>query len=119
MEKRFAADERDPHRAEIADFADPNFEVLELRMRLRVIVLSAIGAIEIAFIGEVEAALQRLPVEKALAGFEQVVAGKFAADFIEQVHEVADGPGVYEASPPLSSHNVTRSLGRECGGHRA
>src|SRR5205085_4386252 len=98
------------HGAEIADFADPKLQILELRMRLRVIVLGAIGAIEVALVGEVEAALQRLPVEKAFAGFEQVVAGKFAADFIEQVHEVADGSRVYEASPPLSSHNLMRSI---------
>src|SRR6059058_3491435 len=102
MEQRLAADERDPHRAEIADLADPKLEVLELRVRFRVIVLGAIGAIEVALVGEIEAALQRLPVEQAFAGFEQVVAGKFAADFIEQVHEVADGPGVYGASPPQS-----------------
>ena len=86
MQQRLAADESDSHRPEIADFSDPKLEVLELRMRLRVIVFRAVGAIEVALIGQVEAALKRLAVENALAGFEQVVAGKFAADFIEQVH---------------------------------
>src|SRR2546430_7671277 len=33
MHERFAADERDPHRPQIADFFDPNLQVLELRMR--------------------------------------------------------------------------------------
>ena len=51
-------------------------------MRLDVVVFRAIGAVEIAAIGQIEAALERLAVEDALAGFEQVIAGKFAADFI-------------------------------------
>ncbi len=88
MQQRLAAHERDSHRPEIADFADPKLEVLELRMRLRVIVFRAVGAIEIALIGQVEAALERLAIEDALAGFEQVIAGEFAADFIEQVHGI-------------------------------
>src|SRR5450631_2239902 len=55
-------------------------------MRLRVIVFRAVGAIEVALIGEVEAALQRLAVENTLSGFEQVIPGKFPANLVEQVH---------------------------------
>ena len=61
-------------------------------MRLRVIVFGAIGAIEVALVGEIETALQRLAIEEALAGFEQVIAGKFPADFIEQIHGVPERP---------------------------
>ena len=57
-------------------------------MRLRVIVFRAVGTIEIAFVGEVKTTLKRLAVEKPFPGFEKIVAGKFAADFIEQVHVI-------------------------------
>src|ERR1051326_6156251 len=86
MGEWFAADERDPHRAEIADLFDPKLQVFQLGMWLRVIVFDAIGAIEIALGGKIETALQRLAIEEPLARFEQVVAGKFAADSIKQVH---------------------------------
>jgi hypothetical protein len=61
MEQRFAADQSDSHRFEIADFANPRLQVLELRMRLRVIVLGAVGAIEIAFVGQARPNFQAQP----------------------------------------------------------
>ena len=70
VQQRLATDQGDAHRSEVADFADPKLEVFELRMRLRVIVLRAIGTIEVALIGQVEAALQRLSVENTLSRFK-------------------------------------------------
>ena len=86
VQERLAADQSNSHRSKIADFADPELEVFELWMRLRVIVFRAVGAIEVALIGQIETALERLAIENALSGFEQVIPGKFAADLIEQVH---------------------------------
>ena len=74
-------------------------------MRLRVVVFRAVRAIEIALIGQVKAALERLAVENALTGFEQVIAGEFAADFIEQVHGIRGEERLYEARLPLSPLN--------------
>ena len=88
MEQRFATDERYAHRAEIANLSDPELEIFELGMRLGVIVLGAIGAIEIALVGQVKTALEWLAIEQPLAGFKNVVSGKFAADLIEQIHGV-------------------------------
>jgi hypothetical protein len=73
-------------------------------MRLRVIVFGAVGAIEIALVRQVKAALERLAVEKTLAGFEQIIAGKFPADLIEQIHVIPGGEGLYGAAAPLSSN---------------
>jgi hypothetical protein len=52
-------------------------------MRLRVIVFCAVRAIEVALVREVETALKWFSVENTLPGFQQVVAGKFAANFVE------------------------------------
>src|ERR1700731_550320 len=90
----------------------PQLEVLELRMRLRVIVFGAVGAIEIALVGEVEAALQRLAIEQAFAGFEQVIAGKFAADFIEQVHGVPKWNSTLRGLSPDVSSNLDPGTSR-------
>src|SRR2546423_4202031 len=86
MHERLAAHERDPHRAEIADFFDPKLEVFQLRMWPRVVVFGAIRAVEVAAIREVDAALKRLPVVEPLRRFEQIKAGKFPTDFIEHIH---------------------------------
>lgn len=55
-------------------------------MRPRVVVLGAVGAIEVAPVRQVNAALEWLLIEEPLARFEQIKAGKLPADFIEQVH---------------------------------
>jgi hypothetical protein len=57
-------------------------------MRPAIVVFGAIGAIEVATIRHVKAALQRFAIEKTLTGFHNVVAGKFAADFVENLHAV-------------------------------
>src|SRR6185436_15389262 len=87
MHQRLASDERDSHCAEVADFADPKFQVRQLRMRPTVVVFRAIGAIEIAAIGQIKTALERLAIEEALAGLEDVITGKLAADVLKQCHE--------------------------------
>jgi hypothetical protein len=103
MHERFAAHERDSHRPQIADFFDPKLEVFQLRMGPRVIVFGAIRAIEVAPISQVQAALERLAIEEPLARFEQIIAGKFPTDFIEQVHGVICGLRLYEDCGLLSS----------------
>ena len=57
-------------------------------MRPAVVVLSAIGTIEITAVRYVKAALQRLAVEKTLTRLQNVIAGKFAADFVENLHAI-------------------------------
>jgi hypothetical protein len=44
------------------NFPYPFFQIVEARMRSAVVVLGAIGTIEIATVGDVKAALQRFPV---------------------------------------------------------
>ena len=51
-------------------------------MRPAVVVLGAISTIEITTIRHVKTALQRFAVNEALARFQNVIAGKFAADFV-------------------------------------
>ena len=72
-------------------------------MRTAVIVFGAIGAIEVATIRNVETALQRFAIEDALPGFEQVVAGKFAADFTEKLHAMMKERLAYDNLPPKQS----------------
>jgi hypothetical protein len=55
-------------------------------MRPAIVVFRAIGAIEVALVRHVQAALQRPPVEKTLTRFQDVVAGKLTADFTEELH---------------------------------
>ena len=57
-------------------------------MRPAVVVIGVIGTIEIATVRHVKTALQRFPVDEALAGFQNVIAGKFATDFVEELHAV-------------------------------
>ena len=56
-------------------------------MRPAVVVLGAIGTIEITTIRHVKTALQRFTIKKTLTRFQNVVAGKFAADFVQELHE--------------------------------
>ncbi len=60
-------------------------------MRPAVVVLGAIGTIEIATIRDVKTALQRFAVEETLARFQNVIAGKFTADVFENLHAVWAG----------------------------
>jgi hypothetical protein len=60
-------------------------------MRPAVVVLGAIGTIEITAIRHVKTALQRFAVEETLTRFQNVVAGKFAADVFENLHAVWTG----------------------------
>jgi hypothetical protein len=59
-------------------------------MRSAIVVFGAISAIEVAPVRNVQAALQRFAVFETLSRFQDVVAGKFAADFVEQLHSVSD-----------------------------
>src|SRR5438270_1294380 len=102
MHERLAAHQRDPHRPEVADFFYPELEVFQLRMRPRVIVFGAIRAVEVAPVRQVDAALKRLAIEEPLARFEQIKAGKFPADFIEEIHAASCGLRVYEGWARLS-----------------
>jgi hypothetical protein len=55
-------------------------------MRPAIVVLGAISAIEIAPVRYIKAALQRFAVTETLSRFQDVVAGKFAADFVQELH---------------------------------
>jgi len=55
-------------------------------MRPAVVVLSAIGTTEITTIRDIKAALQGFAIEKTLTRFQNVIAGKFAADFVQELH---------------------------------
>jgi hypothetical protein len=64
-------------------------------MRPAVVILGAISAVEVATIRHVQTALQRFAVDEALAGFQNVIAGKFAADFVEELHATNQKDSVY------------------------
>ena len=66
MHERLAADERDAHGAEIANLLYPVLEIVEPRMRPRVVVFRAIGTIEIATVGDVETALEWFAIDEPL-----------------------------------------------------
>src|SRR5215211_2382832 len=55
-------------------------------MRPAVIVFGAIGAIEVALVRYIKAALQWFAVEETLTGFHDVIAGKFAANVFKKFH---------------------------------
>jgi hypothetical protein len=57
-------------------------------MRPAVVVLGAIGTIEIATIRDVKTALEGFSVEETLTRFQNVIAGKFAANVVEKLHAV-------------------------------
>ena len=57
-------------------------------MRPAIVVFGAISAIEVALVRHIKAALQRFAVTKTLSRFQDVLAVKFTADFVEQLHAV-------------------------------
>ena len=59
-------------------------------MRPGVIVFGAISAIQVALVRYVKAALQRFAVDEPFTRFQNVVAGEFAADFIEKLHAMKE-----------------------------
>jgi hypothetical protein len=103
MHEWFAADESDPHGAKLTNFPYPFFQIVEARVRPAVVVLGAISTIEIATISHVQTALQRFPVEQTLTRFEDVIAGKFAADFTEKLHAMLKERTAYDNSPAKQS----------------
>ena len=68
-------------------------------MRPAIVVFSAISAIEVALVRHVKTALQRFAVEKTLAGFQNVIARKFTADFIEKFHAMMKERTAYDNLP--------------------
>ena len=72
-------------------------------MRQAVVVLGAIGTIEITAICHVKAALQRFAVDEALARFQNVIAGKFAADFVQKLHAMMKEHAPYDNLPAKQS----------------
>jgi hypothetical protein len=86
MHERLAADESNAHGAKVANFPYPFFQIVEARVRPAIVVFGAIGAIEIATICDVQAALQGFSVEETPTRFQNVIAGKFTADSIEELH---------------------------------
>src|SRR5260370_5743853 len=88
MQERLAADESDPDGAKVANFPYPFFQIVEARVRPAVVIFGAIGTIEIATIRDVKTALQRFTVDEALGRFQNVIAGKFAANVSDNLHAV-------------------------------
>jgi len=72
-------------------------------MRPAVVVLGAIGTIEITAIRHVKTALQRFAVEETLTGFQNFIAGKFAADFVEKLHAVWAGQTLSVGQSPIDA----------------
>ncbi|PYJ38221.1 MAG: hypothetical protein DME84_05330 [Verrucomicrobia bacterium] len=88
MHKRLATDESDPHGAKLSNFPYPFFQIVEARMRPAIVILGAISTIQIATVRDIKAALQRFAIEETLTGFHKVIAGEFAADFVEELHAI-------------------------------
>jgi hypothetical protein len=65
-------------------------------MRPAIVVFGAIGAIEVALVRHVKAALQRFAIEKTLTRFQNVIAGEFATDFIEKLHAIMKERTAYD-----------------------
>src|SRR5438270_6611655 len=103
MHQRLAADESDAHGAELANFPNPFFQIVEARMRPAVVVLGAIGTIEITTIRHVKTALQRFTVEQTLTRFQNVIAGKFTTNFIEKFHTMMKEHLAYDNLPVKQS----------------
>ncbi|HEY2625374.1 MAG TPA: hypothetical protein VGI41_01345, partial [Candidatus Udaeobacter sp.] len=63
-------------------------------------------------IRHVKAALQRFAVDEALTRFQNVISGKFTADFIEKLHATTKEHGVYDnllarqSASEISLHNA-------------
>jgi ribosome-associated toxin RatA of RatAB toxin-antitoxin module len=63
-------------------------------MRPAVVVLGAIGTIEIATIRDVKTALQGFAVEETLTRFQNVIARKFTAGVFKKLHAAWIRPSV-------------------------
>src|SRR5438094_5642348 len=109
MHKRLPADESDPHRAKLTNFPYPFFQIVEARMRPAVVVLGAIGTIKIATVRDVKTALQRFPVEETHTGFQNVIAGEFAADLVEKLHAMMKEHPAYDNLPAKQSPGILAS----------
>jgi hypothetical protein len=72
-------------------------------MRPAIVVLGAIGTIEITTIRYVKTALQRFAVEQALARFQNVIAGKFTPDFVQKLHVMMNEYAAYDNLPAKQS----------------
>ena len=72
-------------------------------MRPAVVVLGAIGTIEVTAIRHVKTALQRFTVDEALTRFQNVIAGKFAADFVQKLHAMMKEHAAYDNLPAKQS----------------
>ena len=72
-------------------------------MRPAVVVLGAIGTIEITTIRDVKTALQRFAVDEALTRFQNIIAGKFSADFVEELHAMMKEHAAYDNLPAKQS----------------
>ena len=86
MRERLTAYESNAHSAKLANLPNPFFQIVEGGMRPAVVVLRAIGTIEIAMIRDIKTALQRFAIEQTLARFQNIVAGKFTADVFQNLH---------------------------------
>jgi hypothetical protein len=72
-------------------------------MRPAVVVLGAIGTIEITTIRHVKTALQWFAVDEALARFQNIIAGEFAADFVQKLHARMKEHAAYDNLPAKQS----------------
>ena len=81
MGEWFPADKRNAHGTKVANLTNPFFKIVKAGMWPAIIVLGAIGTIEVTTVRHIKAALQRFPVEETPARFQNVVTGKLAADF--------------------------------------
>jgi hypothetical protein len=86
MHERLTAHQSDAHSAKITNLPGPFFKVVEARMGSAIVVLRAIGAIEVALVGDVKAALERFTIEKTLTGLQNIIAGKFTAGLFKNLH---------------------------------
>src|SRR5215813_15400537 len=107
MREWLTADESDAHGPKITNLPHPFFQIVNARMRPAVIVFGAISAVQIALVRHVQTALQRLSVFETLSRFQDVVAGEFAADFVQQLHAVERYEVVYGL---LSAMQLIRRL---------
>jgi hypothetical protein len=65
-------------------------------MRPAIVVFGTITAIEVAPVRYVKATLQRFAVSETLSRFQNVIAGKFATDFIEKLHAMMKEEAAYD-----------------------
>ena len=79
-------------------------------MRPAVVVFRAISAIEVASVRHIKAALQRSAVFETLSRFQDVVAGEFAADFVEKLHVMVNEGSAYDSSPAKQAGVTARRV---------